>query len=81
MSKFNLQNRGTGSSMIETLHVIFAITGTVIYSLLYDLSIDKFIGPDATYSTEVFCFLTGIIAITNWSYLAYLVKKNEKVLQ
>ena len=81
ISKFNLQNRGTGSSMIETLHVIFAIAGTVIYSLIYDLSLHKFIGPEATYSTEIFCFLTGIIAVTNWGFLAYLVKKNEKVLQ
>ena len=80
ISKFNLQNRGTGSSMIETLHVIFAIAGTVIYSLIYDLSLHKFIGPEATYSTEIFCFLTGIIAVTNWGLLAYLVKKNEKVL-
>ncbi|MDA0754379.1 MAG: hypothetical protein O3A49_06845, partial [Candidatus Marinimicrobia bacterium] len=65
---------------IETLHVIFAIAGTVIYSLIYDLSLHKFIGPEATYSTEIFCFLTGIIAVTNWGFLAYLVKKNEKVL-
>ena len=81
MSKFNLENRGTGSSMIETLHVIFAFAGTVLYSTIYDFSLQIFVGGGATYSTEMFCFITGILAIVNWSVLAILVKKNESQLQ
>ena len=81
MSKFNLENRGTGSSMIETLHVIFAFAGTVLYSTIYDFSLQIFVGSGATYSTEMFCFITGILAIVNWSVLAVLVKKNESQLQ
>ncbi|MBT3873668.1 MAG: MFS transporter [Actinobacteria bacterium] len=81
MSKFNLENRGTGSSMIETLHVIFAFAGTVLYSTIYDFSLEIFVGGEATYSTEMFCFITGILAIINWGILAILVKKNESQLQ
>ena len=80
MSKFNLENRGTGSSMIETLHVIFAFGGTVLYSTIYDFSLEIFVGDEATYSTEMFCYITGILAIVNWSILAILVRKNQRVL-
>ena len=67
-------------SMIETLHVIFAFAGTVLYSTIYDFSLQIFVGGGATYSTEMFCFITGILAIVNWSVLAILVKRNHKVL-
>ena len=80
MSKFNLENRGTGSSMIETLHVIFAFAGTVLYSTIYDFSLQIFVGGGATYSTEMFCFITGILAIVNWSILAVFVRRNHEVL-
>ena len=80
MSKFNLENRGTGSSMIETLHVIFAFAGTVLYSTIYDFSLQIFVGGGATYSTEMFCFITGVLAIVNWSILAVFVRRNHEVL-
>jgi hypothetical protein len=66
--------------MIETLHVIFAFGGTVLYSTIYDFSLEIFVGDEATYSTEMFCYITGILAIVNWSILAILVRKNQRVL-
>jgi len=68
-------------SMIKTLHVIFAFAGTVLYLTIYDFSLQIFVGGGATYSTEMFCFITGILAIVNWSVFAVLVKKNESQLQ
>jgi len=46
-----------------------------------DFSLEIFVGGEATYSTEMFCFITGILAIINWGILAILVKKNESQLQ